>query len=269
MNTNNYQNNNGNDEVFTPTVRSSYRFFNSDSSVDNTTMSFNYWNSLLKISINPIIVKEGSANKVDTDNHVDIYLSPSKAKMLLYCVQQYKQNPDAYNNIGVNTNKGIIYIANGQKMFGHGGTCIVINLIDNETGEKKAEAAYEFNTKDIYAITDYMGGSDFGKDTSYADNLEFDMFENLLIQFINASTNAIAATIMDVNKYNEARTFSFIKDVRDKLCISKNEGKSGSNRSSWFSNNNGNGSSVSSDSPKNNNTSSYEDVMNDIASIMD
>ena len=71
MNTNNYQNNNGNDEVFTPTVRSSYRFFNSDSSVDNTTMSFNYWNSLLKISMNPIIVKEGSANKVDNDNHID------------------------------------------------------------------------------------------------------------------------------------------------------------------------------------------------------
>lgn len=270
MNNNfNNQNNNGGNEVFTPTTRSAYRFFNSNSSIDNTTMSFNFWNTLLKITMNPIIVKEGSANKVDTDNHVDIYLSPSKAQMLLHCVREFRKNPDAYTNIGVNTNKGIIFIANGDKMFGHGGVCIVINLINNETGEKEAEAAYEFNC-DTYAITDYMGGSDFSKDTSYANSLELDMFENLLVQFINAYTNAVASSIMEANKFNDARQFSFIKDVRDKLGISKNDGGSKNyNRSSWFNNNGNNSSSVSSESSKNNNSSTYEDVMNDIASIMD
>jgi hypothetical protein len=153
-------------------------------------------------------------------------------------------------------------------MFGHGGVCVVINLINNETGEKEAEAAYEFNTKDLYAITNYMGGSDFGKDSGYADSLELDMFENLLVQFIDASTNAIAASIMDCGKFNEARQFSFIKDVREKLGISKSEGGSKNyNRSSWF-NNNGN-SSVSSDGSKNDNSASYDEVMNDIASMMD
>lgn len=266
---NNYQNNNGGNEIFTPTVRSSYRFFNSNSEIDNTSMSFNFWNSLLKITINPIIVKEGSANKVDTDNHVDIYLSPNKAKMFLYCIRQFRQNPEAYQNIGVNTNKGIIYICNGENMFGkRAGTCIVINLINNETGNKEGEAAYEFNSKDAYAITNYMGGSDFTKNFDYAGNIELDMFENLLVQFIDASTNAIAASIMDCDKFNEARQFSFIKDVREKLGISKGEGGSKNyNRSSWF-NNNGN-SSVSSDSPKNDNSASYDEVMNDIASMMD
>lgn len=269
MNNNNYsgQNNGGND-IFTPTTRSAYRFFNSESEIDNTSMSFNFWNSLLKITMNPIIVKEGSANRVDTDNHVDIYLSPSKAKMLLYCVKEFRKNPDAYTNIGVNTNKGIIFIANGDKMFGHGGVCVVINLINNETGEKEAEAAYEFNTKDLYAITNYMGGSDFGKDSGYADSLELDMFENLLVQFINASTNAVAASIMETGKFNEARQFSFIKDVREKLGISKSDGSKNYNRSSWF-NNNGNGSSSVSSESSSNNSSTYEDVMNDIASIMD
>ena len=89
-------NTNNQSDVFTPTVRSAYKFFNSNSSVDNTVMSFNYWNSLLKITMNPIIVKEGSANKVDTDNHVDIYLSPSKARMFLHCIQEFRKNPDAY-----------------------------------------------------------------------------------------------------------------------------------------------------------------------------
>lgn len=266
MNSNNQnQNNNGGNETFTPTVRSAYRFFNSVSEIDKTTMSFNFWNTLLKITMNPIIVKEGSANKVDTDNHVDIFLSPSKAQMLLHCVREFRKNPDNYTNIGVPTNKGIIFIANGDKMFNRGGVCIVINLINNDTGEVEAEAAYEFNT-DVYAVTDYMGGNDFGKDTSYANNLELDMFENLLVQFINAYTNAVASSIMDANKYNDARQFSFIKDVREKLGIKK-EGKGG-NRSSWFNNNNGNSSSVSSDSPKSN-SSTYEDVLEDIGSLMD
>ena len=81
----NYQNNNtgSNNEVFTPTTRSSYKFYNSNSAVQNTVMSISYWNSLLKITMNEITVMEGSANKVDNDNHIDIYLSPSKAKLML------------------------------------------------------------------------------------------------------------------------------------------------------------------------------------------
>jgi hypothetical protein len=59
MNNNNYngQNNNNGNDIFTPTTRSAYRFFNSESEIDNTSMSFNFWNSLLKITMNPIIVK--------------------------------------------------------------------------------------------------------------------------------------------------------------------------------------------------------------------
>lgn len=84
MNTNNqtFQNNGG--EVYTPSTRSTYRFFNANSTIDKTVMSFTYWNSLLKITMNPIQVQEGSANKVDTNNHIDIYLSPSKAQM--FCI---------------------------------------------------------------------------------------------------------------------------------------------------------------------------------------
>lgn len=260
--------NNGKDEVFTPTIRSSYRFFNSESDIDKTSMSFNFWNGLLKITINPIIVKEGSANKVDNDNHVDIYLSPAKASMLLHTVRQFRANPDAYKNIGVSTNKGAILIGNGNVMFGHGNPVILIYLIDNETGAKKAEAAYEFNTHDSFGIANYGGGSDFERYTGYSNDIEMDQFETLLESFIQASTNAIAATIMDTNKYNDARMFSFIKDAREKLGIPKSTGGGYSNRSSFFNNNSGNGT-VSSNSPRNNDTSSYDDVINDIASIMD
>lgn len=267
-NNNNNQNQNTNSEVFTPSTRSAYRFFNSNSSVDNTSLSFTYWSSLLKITMNPIIVQEGSANKVDTNNHIDIYLSPSKAQMFLHCIRLFRQNPDAYQNIGVNTNKGIIFIANGEKMYGKKGTFIVINLINNENGAKEGEAAYEINS-DVYAISNYTGGNNFDKYFDYSQDIELDMIETLLSSFIEAYTNAVASSILEANKFNDNRLFSFIKDAREKLGIPKGDsnGSGKFNKSSWFNNNGGN-SSVSSESPKTN-SAEYEDVMNDIASIMD
>ena len=63
--------------------------------------------------------------------------------------------------------------------------------------------------------------------------------------------------------------FNFVKDVREKLGISNKESKSSKyNNSSWF-NNNGNNTTVVSDSSPKVNTTDYEEVMNDIASLMD
>ena len=270
MNNNNqtFQGNSGSNDVFTPSTRSSYKFFNSTSSLDKTMLTFTYWNSLLRITMNPIIVQDGSANKVDTNNRIDMYFSPSKAQMFLHCIQTFRKNPDAYKNIGVNTNKGIIFIANGEKMYGVKGTFIVINLINNENGQKEGEAAYQINS-DVYAITDYAGGTDFTKNYDYSEEIELDMIEILLKNFISAYTNAVASSILEVNKYNDHRMFNFVKDVREKLGISNKESKSSKyNNSSWF-NNNGNNTTVVSDSRPKVNTTDYEEVMNDIASLMD
>ena len=264
MTTNNNQSNTNNNEVFTPSTRSTFKFFNSNSKVDNTALSFTYWNSLLKITMNPIVVQEGSANKIDTNNHIDIYLSPSKAQMLLHCIQKFRANPDDYSNIGVPTNKGIIYIANGEKMYNVKGTFIVINIINSE-GVKEGEAAYEINT-DLYGIKNYSGGTNFDKYYDYSSSLELDMIETLLKSFIEAYTNAVASSILEANKYNDNRMFNFIKDAKEKLGI-KNEGSSSkyNSKSNWY---NSNSTSVSSESPKVN-SADYDEVLGEIASLMD
>ena len=267
MTISNNSNSNTNNEEFTPSVRSAYKFFNSKSEVDNTVLSFTYWNSLLKITMNPIQVQEGSANKVDTNNHIDIYLSPSKAQMFLHCIQKFRENPDKYKNMGVPTNKGIIYIANGEKMYGKKGTFIVINIID-ENGKKNGEAAYEINT-DVYGIYNYVDGNTFDKYYDYSESIELDMIETLLKSYVEAYSNAVASSILENNKYNDNRIFSFIKDVRDKLGITKSEGNGNkyNNKSNWHNNNSF--SSVSSNSPKTNSVD-YDEVMNDIsATLMD
>lgn len=266
MNNNTYQKKD-NDDVYTPEVYSSFRFFNTYSEIDTTSLSVSYWNSLIKITIVPMIVKEGSANKVDTDNATSIYLTPTKAQMLLNCIRRFRQDPDKYMNIGVNTNKGIIYIANGEAMFNQKGTFLVINLIDNNTGAKISEAAYEFNAKDTYAIVDYNGGSDFVKDTVYSDKIELDMVEIMLEQFVLAYSNAVASSVLNANRFNDDRNFNFIKDVRDKLGISKAGSGKNYNKSNWFSNNGK--TSSSSDSDMSDNSATYEEVAEAIGSIMD
>lgn len=265
---NNYSNqsnnNNGGSDIFVPSIRSSYRFFNADSKLDKTALSFTYWNSLLKITMNPIEVQEGSATKVDTNNHIDIYLSPSKAQMLLHCIQRFRTNPDMFINLGVPTNKGIIFIANGEKMYGINGTFIVINLIA-EDGSDNGKAAYQINTN-MHGVMNYESGNKFEDYKDYSDSLELDMMETLLRSFIEAYTNAVASSVIDCNKVNDNRMFNFIKDAREKLGISKNEGNSKfSSKSSWYNNNH---SSVSAESPKIN-ESDYEDVVNEISSLMD
>lgn len=265
MTNNNSNNQNGGNNTFSPSTRSSFRFFNSTSKVDNTCLNFTYWSSLLKITMNPIIVQEGSANKVDTNNHIDIYLSPSKAQMFLHCIQQFRANPDAYTNIGVPTNKGVIYIANGEKMYNVKGTFIVINLIGAD-GSKEGEAAYEINTTDVYGIVNYVNSNDFEKYTDYSSSIELDMIETLLKSFVEAYTSAMASSVLEANKANDNRTFNFIKDAREKLGIkSENSSSKFNSKSSWYNNNS---TSVNSESPKINSTD-YEDAMNEIASLLD
>ena len=221
MNTNNQTSQNNGGEVYTPSTRSTYRFFNANSTIDKTVMSFTYWNSLLKITMNPIQVQEGSANKVDTNNHIDIYLSPSKAQMLLHCIKVYRENPDAYKNIGVNTNKGIIFIANGEKMYGKRGTFIVINLINNENGAKEGEAAYEINT-DVYSITDYAGGTDFTKNFDYSESIELDMIETILIktcEYVRDVVERVNDDFDDCEDFEDYVTESVIKHVKENLKV--------------------------------------------------
>ena len=80
-------------------------------------------------------------------------------------------------------------------------------------------------------------------------------------------TNAIASSFIHCNRFNDDREFSFIKDVRDKLGIAKTGSGKNYNKSNWFNDNGGNSSSSSSSAGSN--SASYDEVINDIGSIMD
>lgn len=273
MNTNNNNQANNNNQVYSPTVHSGYKFFNSGSRVDKTSLSFEYWNGLLKVIITPIIVQEGSPNKMDDDNAVAIYMSPSRAYLFLKCLKEFRRNPDKYTNLGVPTNKGVIYIANGS-MFNDEGILLGIDLID-ASGNVTAKYAYHF-TSELFALENYTANIGIGDQTKYTDcstDLEVDMLEIVLDQYIKSATAAMAASVMDANKFNDNRLFSFIKDVKEKLGITSSGRSNSYNKSSWLNsssatNNNNSGTRSTNDTVKPNQVD-YNEMLSNIESLME
>lgn len=261
-------NSNKSNNVYNPEVFSGIRLYNSSSEVDSTTLGFSFWNGLLKIAINPLIKQEGSANKVDKDNVIAIYLTPIKAAILLRIAKEFKSDPDKYTNCGVNTNKGIIYFTNGKREFNKNSKFLVIKILDNDTGNILSSAAYEFNNNDNFAIVNYNGGTDFSRNYESAIDIEFDMFVNVLKTYNESATNAMAASIIDCSKFDSNRTFNSLKAIKEKLGI-KYEGNNNENRSSFFNSNSGNGnySSTSSNSSASN-VEDYDKLIDDLDGLL-
>lgn len=260
-------NNSNSNSVYTPTINSGYTFYNSESNVDKTLMSISYWNGLLKVMMNPINVSEGSAPKVDTSTHIEIYLTPAKAHLFLHAIREFRKDPSRYTNISVPTNKGAIAIVNGDNAYGVSGTFITITLI-NQDVEVTASAAYHISVNNYFTITDFEPGKTFDKDTSYSNQVELNILETILDQYVKAFTNAIAASVIDNNKYNNDRSYKFMNDVRNKLGIPVSNKSSNKYNTSNWQRNASNGSTEVSSSSADVNEASLDDVMNDIASSM-
>lgn len=259
-------NNSGNNSKkdYSPTTYSPVKFFNSESKVDPSALNFTFWKSLLKISIIPMKNKsEGSVAEMDKDNSIDIYLSPMKAKLFLYYCNEFRKDPNKFTNVGIGTNKGIIYLTSGKTEFGIDSLFVIIKLIDFENnGNVSSCIAYEFNTENYFGIVDYAGGAEFNKNDEYSKFIELDMFIEVIESYVSSSNYAIAATVVDNNKYDVARVQNKISTIQEKLGIEI--GKKS------YSNNNGgskywnNGGNTSNNSNTNNTSPEQYDNLNQL-----
>lgn len=240
--------NNSKKKDYSPVTYSPVKFFNSESKIDPSTLNFSFWKSLLKISITPIkIASEGSAPEIDKDNSIDIYLAPMKAKLFLQYANDFRNNRNKFNNVGIGTNKGIIYLTSGKNEFGVESIFVVVKLIDFEQGTVTSCIAYEFN-RNNFGITDYTGGANFDKNYDYAELVEFDMFLDVISSYVSSVNYAIAATVVDNNKYDVSRMTTKITSIQEKLGIDTGKKSGGGSNNNGYWNNNGNNSSSSSSS---------------------
>jgi|GEM_PF-1624294 len=266
-----YSNKSSQKKNYSPETYSQVRFFNPDSKVDPSAMSFSYWRGLMKISLSPIKVAQGSSPEIDRDNVTEIYLSPIKALLFLLYVEAFKKDPSLYANSGVTTNKGIIYITNGKSEFNmtEDTAFIVVKLVD-ESGNVTSSIAYEFGKSGYFGITDYNGGTNFQKNYDYADTIELDMFIKTLASYVSSANNAIAGSVAEAMHYDINSIKSKLTSIQESLGIETNKSYGNapkSNASSFWNNNGSSSSSLNNNNVQGSDYENYNELIDDLSDV--
>ena len=229
------RNTDNNKKNYSPNVYSAYTFSNSNGVIDSTRLSASFFNKMLKLTIEP--KKDGSTVENpdwDTDNGISIYLTHTKARMLYDEICEFQKDRKGNKNLGVPSGVGLISISNGSE-FGEDIDCLVLRKLNGDTGEVEASYVYEFKTDYHYAIRNFEHESkDFDK--IYYNNLEIEQFKTLLESYYVATTNAIAASVIDNMKYDVSRVNTKLDSVCEKLGIEYNNSKSNYSNKSYFNN---------------------------------
>lgn len=223
---------------------SPYRMNNGDSEIDATCITFRFWKTNLIIGIFP---RKNTGNEgemaFDMDNGISIYLSHTKARILKRELELFLKDPVTYSSVGVPSGMSIIYISNGVE-YGKEVPVLTITKVDDD-GKPVSSFAYEFHRDFHFSIRNYKQSS-FDKIYDEYNDLEIRQLITLLDEYVKASTNAIAFSVMDQHKYPHNRTDAKIEAIAQALGVELPKGGARRNNYSNSSFFNSAGSSSSS-----------------------
>ena len=235
-----YNNNNNSKNDMSLSMYSNYRMNHAESLIDSTCISFRFWKSNLCIGIYPRKNTGNDEITFDMDNGIVIYLSHTKARILKNEIEKFLQDPITYNGVGVPSGQAIISISNGVE-YGKDAPCVTIRKV-NDNGEVVASFAYEFRRNYHYSVRNYTGGSDFTKEFEEYNNIEIEQFITVLDEYVKASTNAIAFSVMHQRQFSFNRMDSKIEAIASSLGVELPKGgqqRRGYSNSSYFNSSNG------------------------------
>ena len=219
---NNFKNNGNKSNVYSPQVYSKYGYSNpNEDAIDRTRLSFAMFNSLLKVTITPLIP---GGTETEKNIELTIHLSVPKAYMLLKEIEKYEEDRSmgVTTNFfyGVDTPKGLIGISTGDS-YGKSGATVLVARRMNEEGQIDSRYAYEFKENGYYySIRNFDESSmNFDKISEPYNNIELEMFKNQLRQYIDAMTYAHAYATVDANKFAENNTYKSLSQIKQHLGI--------------------------------------------------
>lgn len=214
--------NNNKNQDYRPTVYSFYKWYNSESTVDKTALSVSFWKGLVKIAIAPKASGE-SDTSFDYQNEVKFHLTHTKARIFYNEILKFMAGE--VTNVGVNSNKGLISVTNGAEL-GASNPCLIIRILNNESGAIEASACYEFKSNFHFAVRNFDEKTK-RFDTEYYNNVELEEFASMLKGYYEAATNAIAYTVVDQMSFDINRVTTRLMSIQDKLGIQGNSSKGG------------------------------------------
>lgn len=243
-------NENNNRKYYEPLVYSRYGTSNTEG-VDPSALSFSFYNRMLKITIAPMKpnAKPEDRNIWDQENAVSVWLTHTKAKMLLEEIEYVQNNPDTCFNGGVPTGtEGLISFSTGKEL-GVSSPCLIIRKINQDSGAVTSVYAYQFkdNYKGYNAIRNFDPNNPGDFESFNYPNMEIEDLKTILHQYYLASSGAVAYSVLDAARYDIQKQNTKMELIMEKLGIEKpeygNNNRGGNSRGSFFQNNNGRESS--------------------------
>lgn len=220
----NFGNNGGNNrqEEFRATFYSPVRLRNPESEVDPSELSFRFWKGLLGIIIAPKLAKSNTEyNQYDNENAIQVYINHTKARMLYAEMAKLKENPDAYNSVGINSGStGLISVSNGKEV-GVAGPVLILRKLD-QNGTINSSYMYEFNRDFHYSIRNF-DESTLKYDKNYFDWIEYDEFMQTLKSFYENANMIQAFGVVDSARREFNRLHSKLNPIMEKMGIERYE----------------------------------------------
>ena len=208
----NYDNNKK--EQYMPVYYSEYGTGNAEG-VDPSSLSYSFYNRMLKVSISPLKVNNGDRIAYDHENAAIVWLTHTKARM--FHDQILRVLNGEISNGGVSTGKdGLIRFCDGKEL-GVSGYCLIINKV-SESGEVTGSYAYEFKSKYHYAVENY-NPNDSSHKKAYYDQLEVQQLLDILHTYYLAMTGAQAYANMDAFRFVNNSTTTKIDLIMSKLGV--------------------------------------------------
>lgn len=243
--------NNGNNGPNNPTYYSRLRIKNYD---NQTMLSFNYWKGTLKIMITEPS-DNNNGNNGRPNELASIYMSPTKARILAEGVARIIASKED-KVYGVDTGTGNVkgFIAIGRSK---GDPFLFIGKV-NADGKYELNQTFNFNTNGnfLFDVKD-LAHIKFQKEVM--ENIELQEFMDLLNDYARAASGAIAASVHDINFYENNRFTNLVRGIANKVGAGHSNGNGGNH---FFDNSNAEYSEPSRSSQNNNNTRSnrYESI---------
>lgn len=261
----NYNNQDNNQKKgYEPILYSPYNTSNREG-IDPSALSYQFYNGLLKLSISPMkpgVKPEDTSDVWDHDNAGSVYLTHTKARMLIGEIQYVLDHPDEVYNGGVPAGNGLVSFSTGKEL-GATGPCLIVRKIDPNTGAPTSSYAYQFKTEHHFGIRNF----DPKDPSSYVEgkypNLEIEQLLDLLDQYSKYASGAASYMYMYAQKYDTSRINTKIGLIMEKMGIETTGEYSKKNYGGGTYFNNRNNSNQGSSSMRTNTLEGLQDELGD------
>lgn len=239
LGTGNYQNARGNQQQYEPTYYSRLRMNNPK---DNLSLQFSYWKGMLKI----YITEAGSAQEGRANELASIYLSPTKARLMVNCIDKIIDDEKSSDIYGINTGIGEV---NGFMAISR--EAGVPYLIIAKVSQNGYESSQRFNFNHDYDY--FLQVSDLENlkyKKEYNNSIELKTFRDLLEDYARAASGAYGAAYYDIGRYEAAKNSNMVRKIAEKVGVELYNGNNNYNGRNNFSQPSGDASRMNNSSNK-------------------